>query len=160
MEAILPDPAVIEIQDNGGTVSLIADLHLLSYFWLGSNLPQFHGLQDRLSEENVDALVVAGDLSDTFGPSLEDPLAYLGRYVPTDRIYVVPGNRDYYCGRLDDENRLRDWVHASGSRFAQKIEFRHRSDRYLCATLWTDFELLGTRRLRRTLRAGSCATLT
>ncbi len=60
-----------------------------------------------------------------------------------DRIYVVPGNHDYYASRLDDENPLRELVHASGSWSAQKTELRHRSDRYLCATLWTDFDLLG-----------------
>ncbi|WP_418594918.1 metallophosphoesterase [Ponticoccus sp. (in: a-proteobacteria)] len=121
----------------------MADLHLKSFFWQGSNPLKFHGLEDRLLGENVDALIVAGDLSDTFGPSLQDALAYLSRYVPADRIYVVPGNHDYYSGRLDDEYRLRDLVHASGSWFAQKTEFRHRSDRFLCATLWTDFDLLG-----------------
>ena len=136
-------PNIIEVSDNGGAVAVVADLHLKSYFWHGSNPLEYHGLEDRLLRENVDALIVAGDLSDTFGPSLQDALAYLTRYVPADRIYIVPGNHDYYSGRLDDENRLRDLVHASGSWFAQKTELRHRSDRYLCATLWTDFDLLG-----------------
>lgn len=140
----MPGPTVLEIPDNGGTVAVIADLHLKSYFWHGSNPLQFHGLQDRLLRENVDALIVAGDLSDTFA-SLQDALAYLTRYAPADRIYIVPGNHDYYAARLDDENRLRDLVHGSGSWFAQKTELRHRSDRYVCATLWTDFNLLGDR---------------
>ncbi|NDK35496.1 metallophosphoesterase family protein [Rhodovulum sulfidophilum] len=139
----MPGPTVIEIPDNGGALAVLADLHLKSYLRRGSNPLEFHGLEDRLLRKNVDALIVAGDLSDSFGPSLEDALAYLSRYVPADRIYVVPGNHDYYSGRLDNENRLRDLVHASGSWFAQKTELRHRSDRYLCATLWTDFDLLG-----------------
>ena len=139
----MPGPTVIEIPDNGGAVAVLADLHLKSYLRRGSNPLEFHGLEDRLLRKNVDALIVAGDLSDSFGPSLEDALAYLSRYVPADRIYVVPGNHDYYSGRLDNENRLRDLVHASGSWFAQKTELRHRSDRFLCATLWTDFDLLG-----------------
>ncbi|MBL3597592.1 metallophosphoesterase [Rhodovulum sulfidophilum] len=138
-------PTVIEIPDNGGMVAVIADLHHRSYLRHGSNPLQFHGLQDRPLQENVDALIVAGDLSDTFGPPLQDALTYLSRYVPADRIYVVPGNHDYYSGRLDDENRLRDLIYAGGSWFAQKTELRHRSDRYLCATLWTDFDLLGDR---------------
>lgn len=141
-EPKLPNPTVIEIPDNGGAVAVMADLHLKSYFWNGSNPLEFHGLEDRLFQENVDALIVAGDLSDTFGPSLEDALGYVTRYVSADRIYVVPGKHEYYSGRLDDENQLRALVHASGSWFAQKTELRHRSDRYLCATLWTDFELL------------------
>jgi len=139
----LPSLNIIEIPDNGGAVAVMADLHLKSYLWHGSNPLEFHGLQDRLLRENVDALIVAGDLSDTFGPSLQDALAYLTRYVPADRIYIVPGNHDYYSGRLDNENRLRALVHASGSWFVQKTELRHRSDRFLCATLWTDFDLLG-----------------
>ncbi len=77
------------------------------------------------------------------GPPLEKPLAYLTRYVPADRIYIVPGSHNYYAGRLDDENRLRDLVHNSGSWFVQRTELRHRSDCYLCATFWTDFDLLG-----------------
>ena len=141
----MPSLNIIEIPDNGGAVAVMADLHLKFYLRHGSNPLEFHGLQDRLLRENVDALIVAGDLSDTFGPSLQDALAYLTRYVPADHIYVVPGNHDYYSGRLDDENRLRDLVHASGSWFAQKTELRHRSDRYLCATLWTDLDLLGDR---------------
>ncbi|MBY5971885.1 metallophosphoesterase [Ferrimonas balearica] len=139
----MQSPNIIEIPDNGGAVAVMADLHFKSYLRHGSNPLEFHGLEDRLLGENVDALIVAGDLSDTFGPSLQDALAYLSRYVPADRIHLLPGNHDYYSGRLDDENRLRDLVHASGSWFAQKTELRHRSDRYLCATLWTDFELLG-----------------
>lgn len=139
----MPGPTVIEIPDNGGAVAVMADLHLKSYFWHGSNPLELHGLEDRLLGENVDALIVAGDLSDTFGPSLQDALAYLSRYVPADRIYVVPGNHDYYSGRLENENRLRALVHASGSWFVQKTELRHRSDRFLCATLWTNFDLLG-----------------
>ncbi|MCE8420254.1 metallophosphoesterase [Rhodovulum sulfidophilum] len=138
-------PSIIEIPDNGGMVAVIADLHLRSYLRHGSNPLQFHGLQDRPLQENVDALIVAGDLSDSSGPSLQDALAYLTRYVSADRIYVVPGNHDYYAGKLDDENRLRDLVHAGGSWFVQKTELRHRSDRYFCATLWTDFDLLGDR---------------
>lgn len=141
----MPGPTVIEIPDNGGTVAVIADLHLRSYFWLGGNPLEFHGLEDRLIQQNVDALIVAGDLSDTFGPSLQDALAYLTCYVPTDRIYILPGNHDYYSGRLDNENQLRALVHARGSWFVQKNELRHRSDRFLCATLWTDFDLLGDR---------------
>tara|TARA_R110000737_G_C14593371_1_gene487929 strand:- start:434 stop:1372 length:939 start_codon:yes stop_codon:yes gene_type:complete len=141
----LPGPNIIEIPDNGGTVAVIADVHLKSYFWQGSEPLEFHGLSNRLLQESLDALIVAGDLSDTFGPPLEDALAYLTRYVPADRIHIVPGNHDYYSGRLDDENRLRDLVHGSGSYFTQKTELRHRNDRYLCATLWTDFDLLGDR---------------
>ncbi len=117
----MPSPNIIEIPDNGGTVAVMADLHHRSHFWLGSNPLQFYGLQDRVLRENVDALIVAGDLSDTFGPSLQDALAYLTHYVPADRIYVVPGNHDYYAGRLDDENRLRDLVHTSGSWFFDMI---------------------------------------
>ncbi|MCT4372610.1 metallophosphoesterase [Yangia mangrovi] len=139
----MQSPNIIEIPDNGGAVAVMADLHFKSYLRHGSNPLELHGLQDRLLRENVDALIVSGDLSDTFGPSLQDALAYLSRYVPAGRIHLLPGNHDYYSGRLDDENRLRDLVHASGSWFAQKTELRHRSDRYLCATLWTDFELLG-----------------
>lgn len=124
----MPSPNIIEIPDNGGAVAVMADLHLMSNLWHGSNPLEFHGLEDRLLPENVDALIVAGDLSDSFGPSLQDALAYLSRYVSADRIYVVPGNHDCYSGKLDDENRLRNLVQNCRSWFAQKTELRHRSD--------------------------------
>ncbi|WP_417682777.1 metallophosphoesterase [Roseibium sp.] len=92
----MPIPTVIEIPDNGGTIAVMADLHLKSNFWQGSNPLELHGLQDPLLRENVDALIVSGDLSGTFGPSLQDALAYLSRYVPADRIHLLPGNHDYY----------------------------------------------------------------
>ncbi|WP_349295691.1 metallophosphoesterase (plasmid) [Thioclava sp. 'Guangxiensis'] len=141
----MPGPSVLEIPDNGGPVAVLADLHLKSYFWLGGNPLKFHGLEDRLFQHDLDALIIAGDLSDTLGPSLQDALAYLARYVPADRICILLGNHDYYRSRLDDDRRLRDMVRDCGSWFAQKTELRHRRDRYFCATLWTDFDLMGDR---------------
>lgn len=76
----MPGPTIIEIPDNGGTVAGLADLHLKSYFWQTGNPLEFHALEERLLQESVDALIAAGDLSDTLGPSLQDALAYTGLF--------------------------------------------------------------------------------
>lgn len=141
----MPAPPILEIPNNGGTVAIIADLHFQSYRWHGGDPFAFHGLKDRMRREPLDALIVAGDLSEIASQSWDDALNYLGRYVPADRIFIVPGNHDYFGGRLDDESSLRTLARRSGGTLAQKKELRHRDDRYLCATLWTDFELCGDR---------------
>jgi len=134
---------ILKIPDHGGTVAIIADLHFKSYTWHGSNPLAFHGLEGRFQQEKLDGLIVAGDLSDLSGPSLQDALAYLTRYLPANRIYILPGNHDFYGSYLDDEGALRLLVESQGSNFIQKTELRHRDDRYFCATLWTDFNLSG-----------------
>lgn len=141
----MSNSTIPEIPDHGGTVAIIADLHFKSYLWHGSNPLALHGLEERFQQEKLDGLIVAGDLSDLFGPSLQDALAYLARYLPADRIYVLPGNHDYYGACLDNEGALRSLVESEGSHFVQKTELRHRADRYFCATLWTDFNLSGSK---------------
>lgn len=54
----------IQIPDHGGTVALLADLHLRSYRCHGSNPLELHSLVDRMLQESIDALVVSRDLSD------------------------------------------------------------------------------------------------
>ena len=142
-EANLSDPSILEIPNHGGPVAIIADLHFKSYSQYGCNPFASLGLEACFHQQNLDALIVAGDLSDIFGPSLQDALAYLTRYVPADRIFVLPGNHDYYNTRLDDDAPLRELVRAHGSWYVQKAQLRHRGDRYFCATLWTDFNVLG-----------------
>lgn len=141
----MPDPTILEIPDHGGSVAVIADLHFRSYIWHGGNPLAFHGLEDRMRREHLDALIVAGDLSDIPSQSWNDALQYLSSYVPAERIYVLPGNHDYYGDRLDDESPLRELAKTSGAMLVQKVELRHRDDRYLCATLWTDFKLCNNR---------------
>lgn len=143
LEHLVKPSDIIEIPDHGGPVAILADLHFRSHFWHGGNPLGFHGLEDRIPWSDLDALIIAGDLSEAQNHSWRDALTYLAHYVPAERTYILPGNHDYFMGRLDDEASLRDLAAAAGVTLVQKTELRHRGDRYLCMTLWTDFSLLG-----------------
>ena len=121
-------------------VLIIADLQL--DMWLGTK-------RDPLASigldvwASLDALVVAGDLSNKpkvrWGPLIN----HLGRYVAPERIYLFPGNHDYYDFRLDGDDRLAEICADAGAHFSQKSEFVVGDTRFLSCTLWTDFTLYG-----------------
>ncbi|EPX76431.1 metallophosphoesterase [Salipiger mucosus] len=123
-------------------VLVVADLHL--DLWLE------HG-RDPLAAVSpdiwlrLDALILAGDLTNK--PKVRWPimLRHIGRYMPLDRVHVFPGNHDYYHHVLDGDDRLAELARAEGAHFAQKSEFVIRDHRFLCCTLWTDFRLGGGR---------------
>lgn len=58
------------------------------------------------------------------------------------RIWVIPGNHDYYGATLDDTVLARIASDA-GVNFAQKRALTFGTCRLLCCALWTDFALLG-----------------
>lgn len=69
-------------------------------------------------------------------------LARPGRLVAPERIWVIPGNHDYYGATLDDTVLARI-AESAGVNFAQKRVLIFRATRLLCCTLWTDFALIG-----------------
>lgn len=122
-------------------VLVCADLHL--DLWLAEGRDPFAGLDpDKLAA--LDALIIAGDLSNK--PKVRWPrmLAHLGQYVPLSKIHVMPGNHDYYDHVLDGEDRLARICKDAGAHFAQKSWLVIGRTRYLCCTLWTDFDLDGS----------------
>lgn len=125
-----------------GRVAILSDPHINSYVRAGDDFVTAHGLESVL-DENLDAVIVAGDLTD--GPALPwmRGLNYLTPHIAPDRIYVFPGNHDYYGGTLADDHLLAEQARSIGAHYVQKGELRHGVTRFLCSTLWTDFALTG-----------------
>ena len=67
----------------------------------------------------VDALVVAGDLTNNPLRNWPDALARLSRLIDPAKIHILPGNHDYYHFRLDGDYRLRAMVEDAGMTWAQ-----------------------------------------
>jgi len=124
-----------------GRVVILGDLHLDSYErQLRDPIAQL-GLQGALS--SADALILAGDLIDGPGKNWSKVFHYLAQYISPEKIYAFPGNHDYYNGSLDDDVLLEKEAKKAGAHFVQKRAMTHGRTRFLCCTLWTDFELLG-----------------
>ncbi|WP_223163201.1 metallophosphoesterase [Roseivivax sediminis] len=119
-------------------VLVIADLHL--DLWLDARHDPLAAVAPA-TWDRLDALIIAGDLANK--PKVRWPLMlrHMGRYLPLDRVYVVPGNHDYYHHVLDGDDRLADMAQVAGANFAQKSEIVVGDHRFLCCTLWTDFRL-------------------
>jgi predicted phosphohydrolase len=121
-------------------VLILADLHL--DFWLQAGRDPLAALPRDLFDE-LDGLIVAGDL--TNNPKVRWPqmIKHLATYLPPGRIHLLPGNHDYYDYMLDGEDRLAAICADEGAQFLQKSELVLSGIRFLCATLWTDFALQG-----------------
>jgi hypothetical protein len=65
----------------------------------------------------------------------------IGQILPPERVYVIPGNHDYYKHHLDDEDTLGEFRERAGTHFSQKMEVIIGGDRFLYCTLWTDFNI-------------------
>ncbi len=117
-----------------------ADLHL--DMWLHQGRDPFTAL-DPQPLQSLDALIIAGDLSNK--PKIRWPqmIDHLGQYIAPDRIHILPGNHDYYGLALDDDARLATICAEAGADFAQKARIVTSDIRFLCCTLWTDFALHG-----------------
>ncbi|PVA06611.1 metallophosphoesterase [Thalassorhabdomicrobium marinisediminis] len=125
-----------------GRVAILSDLHCDSYARAGRDPVGAHGL-DSIIDGSLDAVIIAGDL--TNGPPRRwgRALALLTRYVAPGKIYLLPGNHDYYNGALTDDPLLEAQARSAGAHFIQKSQLYHGDTRFLCCTLWTDFDLLG-----------------
>ncbi len=119
-------------------ILITADLHL--DLWADAGRDPFAGIVPVLRD--LDALIIAGDLANDPRRSWPLALSRLGRLVSPARIWVIPGNHDYYGATLDD-NVLVRIVTEAGASLAQKQVLTFGSCRLLCCTLWTDFALTG-----------------
>lgn len=119
-------------------VLITADLHL--DLWAHAGRDPFAGIVPVLRD--LDALIIAGDLANDPQRSWPRALARLGRLVAPDRIWVIPGNHDYYGATLDDI-LLAGIATEAGVSLAQKRVLTFGTCRIVCCTLWTDFALLG-----------------
>lgn len=114
-------------------VAIVGDIHIDHDHGLGSTL------FDEIDVSEIDLLIVAGDLTDGRFVPICKALALLQEHVELSKVHVIPGDKDYWNGILSD-NYLSIPVIEAGAKFAQKSVINHRGRRYLCCTLWTDFE--------------------
>lgn len=120
-------------------ILVTSDLHLDEWTALGHN--PLNAITEHLKD--LDALIIAGDLADDPLRTWPACLAWIGRQIDPAKVYVFPGNHDYYDHRLDGDDALRATVEAAGMQFAQKRTIMIGDLRFLCCTLWTDFCLFG-----------------
>ena len=131
----------ITIPYETGRIAILSDLHLDSYMRTGQDFVAAHGLEAVL-DSSLDALIVAGDLKNGPAAQWSTGLNHLAAHIPPERIYVFPGNHDYYGGSLTDDPLLAEHAQSIGAHFVQKKELHHGDTRFLCCALWTDFALL------------------
>ena len=121
---------------------VIADLHL-DYFF-GQRMDPFIKVP-KGELDDITHCIIAGDLSNKSHKQWPRCLTWLAERLPDTQIYVMPGNHDYYDFQIDQEDRLEAIAARHGAAFIQKTELISGNQRFLCATLWTDFEVYGDR---------------
>jgi predicted MPP superfamily phosphohydrolase len=130
----------IDIPFRTGSIIVLSDLHHDHYARRKLDPFAAHGLHQSL-RWTADALILAGDLADTPARNWPAAFAFLRRYMPPQRTFVLAGNHDCYDHRLDGDEDLRGLAQAAGFHCVQKQELRHGSTRIFACTLWTDFAL-------------------
>lgn len=93
----------------------------------------------------LDALIIAGDLANDPLNRWPEALARIGRLIDPAKVFLIPGNHDYYRFRLDGDGQLQAMAEAAGMQFAQRRVLTFGTIRLLCCTLWSDFRLTGDR---------------
>ena len=119
---------------------VIADVHL--DLWIEAGRDPFAALS-AAQWTGVEAVIIAGDLTNKPRIRWKYAIRHLARYIETKRIFILPGNHDYYDFNLDGDDRLAQIAVEEGANFAQKAEVVIGKTRFLCCTLWTDFALNG-----------------
>lgn len=113
---------------------IVADLHL--DMWSEAGRDAF----THIDFSEADLMIIAGDLTNKPKTRWKQAFEIIGERIDLNRVYVVPGNHDYYNHALDDDGRLEQIARDAGANFAQKREIILGNKRYLCCTLWTDFQ--------------------
>ncbi|UFS64883.1 metallophosphoesterase [Paracoccus denitrificans] len=96
-------------------ILITADLHL--DLWACAGRDPFAGILPLLRA--LDALIIAGDLANDPQRNWPWALSRIARLVSPARIWVIPGNHDYYGATLDDDVLARMATEARAS-LAQK----------------------------------------
>ena len=121
---------------------VLADLHLDLH--LNQAMDPFARIPPE-EFEGITHCIVAGDLSNKAHKKWKRCLPWLADQFPVARLYVMPGNHDYYDGQTDDEECRSEVAQVHDSVFVQKSELTFGHHKFLFATLWTDFEIYGDR---------------
>ena len=133
-------------------ILVLADLHL--DLQLNQGIDPFRQVPPE-QLQGVTHLFLAGDLSNKGHTQWKRCLPWVIERVPNAKVYVCPGNHDYYGGKIDREDKLRDVAISCGVEFLQKSELMIAGHRVLFCTLWSDFEIYGDRADNmRTARTG------
>lgn len=122
-------------------ILVTADWHL--DFWWRSYRDPFATFRSVF--DGLDALFLAGDLANNPLQNWPRGLEQMARLIDPAKVFILPGNHDYYQWQLDGEQRLKSLVEDAGMRFIQKEALELGGVRFLCCTLWTDFCLSGDR---------------
>jgi hypothetical protein len=122
-------------------VMVIADLHLDR--WLTVRRDPLAALAPG-TLSSLDALIIAGDLSDKPKTRWPNILKNLGQHMDLSRVWLIPGSHDHYHHSVDHAARLALICDAQGANFAQKRVIEIGATRYLCCTLRTDFAVQGS----------------
>lgn len=105
--------------------------------------------------EDLDALLILGDLANSPERGWPNALGWLKYMIDPARIWVLPGNHDYYGFRLDGDDRLRELAEREGANFLQKSVLELGGVRFLACTLWSDFRLRGDKMRRKDMIAAA-----
>ncbi|MCU9849015.1 metallophosphoesterase [Defluviimonas sp. WL0024] len=120
-------------------ILVTADWHLDA--WLRSGRNPFAGAFPVF--ETLDALIIAGDIAEHPRHGWPNCFGWLRNVIDPEKVWVVPGNHDYYGWDLGGDDGLRSFAEREGINFAQKSVIELGGMRFLCSTLWTDFGLTG-----------------
>lgn len=119
---------------------ILADLHLDEI----TDVEVLRALGEAIAcvGQEADALIIAGDLTEAALHRWPNAIRWLGKHYPTAQTVFIPGNHDYYGGRLDtlDED-LERLCRAEGASFGQCLRMELGDTRVLMTTLWTDMLL-------------------
>ena len=129
---------VHHIPFRSGQLLIIADLH----YEPGLDPFDMCGLGE-LEWKSLDAVIVAGDIADDAAENWPEAFDFLSRYISRDRIFILPGNHDYFGMQLGADDDLQSVAAAADVELLQKTELHHGMTRILACTLWTDFALFG-----------------
>ncbi|MEJ6404080.1 metallophosphoesterase, partial [Yoonia sp. 2307UL14-13] len=130
----------LTIPFDTGRVVILGDLHLDSFYRLA--VDPIALLNREYALQTADALILAGDLINGPAPNWSKVFDYLAQHILPEKVYAFPGNHDYYNGSLGDDPLLEREATKAGAQFVQKRVLQHGTTRFLCCTLWTDFDLL------------------
>lgn len=115
----------------------LADLHL--DLWDEQKIDPLMDCEAIFSE--LDLLLIAGDLTNK--PKVRWP-KYLERLVSMTGpgvVKIFAGNHDFYQYRIDAEDRLAEFATSAGAEYVNRKTITAGDQRFICATLWTDFKL-------------------
>ena len=86
-------------------VLVLADLHL--DFHLNQGIDPFEQVPSK-QLQGVTHLFLVGDLSNKGHKQWKRCLPWVIERMPNAKVYVCPGNHDYYGSKIDREDKLRD----------------------------------------------------